>query len=62
MIKHFCDLCGKVMVLHGDGEEYRIQRKGVTNLYVTLDAHDECIKRLLDKKKEGEVEDGWIDD
>ncbi len=46
-----CDLCGKP--LHEEGREYRIRRRWCLWYeygWETIDAHDECVRKLLDAK------------
>lgn len=62
---HVCDLCGKPMQLDYQGCQYRIKKHWTSwweweHGWVTIEAHDECVKRLLDalddkrKAEEGE--------
>lgn len=54
-----CDLCGKP--LHEVGREYKIKKRWYAwpadSGWETIDAHDECVKRLLnslDDQREAE--------
>ena len=53
-----CDLCGRALPDHGC-KKYRIRelRYFWTSEWRTIDAHDECVKRLLDAKRRGDGED-----
>lgn len=55
-----CDLCGKP--LQGVGKEYRIKERWYSwheSGWITIVAHDECVKRLLnalDDRREADKE------
>ncbi len=50
--KKVCDLCGKEIVT-GDYREFKIkERRGwLESYWVKLDAHDECVRKLVDAVK-----------
>lgn len=52
---HVCDLCGKPLGLDGYKKKYKIKEE-TTSLWgehgwVTIEAHDECVRKLLDGVK-----------
>lgn len=57
---HVCDLCGKPMSLDNQGGYYKIKKHWTSwweHGWVRIEAHDECVKRLLgalDDKRETE--------
>lgn len=56
-----CDLCGKP--LQSIGKKYRIKERWVSwweSGWITIDAHDECVKKLLnalDDQREADKEE-----
>ena len=55
-----CDLCGKPLDIHGNGRRFKIKDYQFHMFvweWTLIDAHDECVKRLLNavaEKKESE--------
>lgn len=53
-----CDLCGKP-IIDGANKRYRIKERWVSwyeSGWVTIDAHEECVKKLIDSVKENKEE------
>lgn len=62
MIKHFCDICGKELLQGQFRVKYKVRKlkreKPYDDLrWVEIEAHEQCVKTLLDKKWENENND-----
>lgn len=58
MTQVLCDLCGKP--IERDGREFKIKERighWDYSFWETLDAHDKCVKMLVQAKREREKED-----
>ena len=62
MIKHFCNICGKELLQGQPRVKYKVRKlkreKTYDNLrWVEIEANEQCVKTLLDKKWESKNKD-----
>lgn len=62
MVKHFCDICGLELLECRSRAGYKVFKRKVEKphdgmRWVEIEAHEQCVKALLEKKWENENND-----